>query len=57
MAPIAADGLAAFLPSFPGFRRRELVGRPQLVSRPSALSGDFPLSLVAHPREAAARGR
>src|ERR1700674_5798976 len=57
VAAIAADGLTTLLPRLPGFRRRELVGRPLLMGRPSALSGDFPLALVAHPSEAAAGAR
>src|SRR3981081_3031754 len=50
---IAADGLATLLPRLPGFHRRELMGCPLLMRRPPALRGDAPLSLFAHPGEAA----
>src|SRR2546421_4769927 len=51
VAAIAADGLAALLARLAGLRRRELMSRPLLVSRPSTRGGDLPLSLIAHPSE------
>src|SRR5438552_15961680 len=51
VAAIAADSLATLLPRLAGLRRRELVSRTLLVSRPSTRCGDSPLSLIAHPGE------
>src|SRR5205823_6656420 len=51
VAAIAAYGLAALLARLAGLRRRELMRRPLLVSRPSTRGRDLPLSLIAHPSE------
>src|SRR2546430_13194566 len=51
VAAIAASGLAALLARLAGLRRRELMRRPLLVSRPSTRGRDLPLSLIAHPSE------
>src|ERR671937_192355 len=51
VAAVAADGLAALLTGLPSFRATEFVCRPLLVGGPSALGGNGPLSLIAHPGE------